>query len=229
MIVVANYKMNLNLKNYKIILKKLNNIQVKDTKLVLCPPFVYLPFFEKNKSWYEIGGQDVSANIVGKCTGQVSANMLKDFNVTHCIVGHSDRREFETNEKIANKVEQLVNNGIIPIICVGEKEKNGEDNLIIEQVRTALSKIKKDAKFYIAYEPVWAIGSGDIATNSYINKKVAIIKKEMKKLGFNQPILYGGSVDEENCQHLKKCNIAGFLVGGLSLNTDKFIDLLRGV
>ncbi len=229
MIVVANYKMNLNLKDYKIVLKHLNNNQVEDTKLILCPPFVYVPFFAKNKTWYALGCQDVSANGKGKCTGQISASMLKDFAVTHCIVGHSDRRAFETNEDIANKVKQLVDNEIIPIICVGENKKDEADALIIEQLRTILSKINAKAEFYIAYEPVWAIGLGETATASYINKKVAIIKKEIKRLGFNNPILYGGSVDEENCINLKKCKVDGFLVGGLSLRTDKLISLLGRV
>ena len=228
MLIVANYKMNLTRKEYKIILNKLNNIEHKDTDLVLCPPFVYLADFKTLKN-ADLGVQDLSCAKVGKHTGQISATMLKDFGVRYAIAGHSERRDFETNEEVALKVKSAVENQIVPIICVGEKNKGNAEEIITEQVTSALAKVEKGDSLIFAYEPVWAIGSGEIPTNAYINKQVGIIKRVCKKYGFSTPILYGGSVDENNVEKLKKSKVNGFLLGGVCLNVDRFIELLRRV
>ncbi len=227
MIVAANFKMNLNLKDYKHFLKNFNTNASKDTEIILCPPFVYLNEFKKLKKDFYLGAQDVSEVAVGRHTGQVSASMLKDFGVEFVIVGHSERRGFELDEQIANKVKQAVDNGIIPIVCVGENVKNQDDAQIINQVNTALSKIENSSNIIIAYEPVWAIGSGEIPSAAYINKKTNLIKKLAKKLGFKIKVLYGGSVDAKYLSQLKKCSLDGYLVGGLSLDVNKFLNFVR--
>lgn len=223
--IVANFKMNLKLADYKQLLKLLKK-EKEDTNLVLCPPFVYLPYFSK-LNYYNLGAQDVSENKCGNSTGQVSAEMLKEFSVSYCIVGHSERRKFETNKQIAAKVMQCVQNGITPILCVGEKHKNSKDEDIIEDLLTAFKQIKSTEKVIVAYEPVWAVGSGEVPTNEYINKKVELIKNTLKSLKLKCPILYGGSVDENNISTLKNCKVDGFLIGGLSLKFEKLLGLRR--
>ena len=227
MIVVANYKMNLLKKDCKKFVSKINNLKKLDTSLVLCPPFVFLPFFSKNIGRFELGAQDLSAYDTGKCTGQISASMLKEFNVNYCIVGHSDRRGHESNAEIANKVKMALTHNIVPIVCVGEKVKDEEESKMLKQIETAVSKVNADEKIIFAYEPVWAIGSGDTPTNEYINNKVLLIKKTAKSFGINPIVLYGGSVDNINCLTLKKCKIDGFLVGSVALNIDNFVDMLE--
>ena len=228
-LIVANYKMNGNKKFYVSAFKKLNNTKVKDTKIVLCPPFVYLDAFKiKNKN-ISLGAQDVSMFINNKSTGQISPLMLKEFNVSYAIVGHSEQRELGlTNEQVANKAKLCINNGITPIVCVGEINKKSDVNFVVEQVKSALSLIEAGDVIF-AYEPLWAIGSGLVPTVDHINKASKIIKDTCNSLGFVPVVLYGGSVDDNNFKELIKSNIDGFLVGGASLNTDKFINLIRGV
>ena len=225
MLIVANYKMNGDSKFYSTLINKLN--KVKDTKLILCPPFVYLPYLSCFTRLFSLGAQDVCCAESGKYTGQVSAEMLKDFKVKYCIVGHSERRGFETNLEVAGKVKECLKQGIMPILCVGESVKDENEEVLVEQLTSALAGVGKDKKAIVAYEPVWAIGSGVVPTNTYINKKVALIKKILKDLGLNLPILYGGSVDEKNCLKLKKCKIDGFFVGGLSLQFEKLLYFRR--
>ena len=133
----------------------------------MCPPFVYMPFFSLKRKNIELGAQDIAQVENKKSTGQINGKMLKDFGVKYCLVGHSEKRAIgETDEMVADKVKYAQEQNIKPIICVGEKTKSAKLDVLIEQVQTALSKAeKKDLIF--AYEPVWAIGTGDTPPIKY--------------------------------------------------------------
>lgn len=228
-LVVANYKMNGDKEFYTFIQKRLNKLNIKDTKIVLCPPFVYLPFFRlKNKS-LSLGAQDIANIQKNKATGQINADMLKEFGVKYAIVGHSERRvNGETDELIAQKVKMACDNGIVPIICVGGKTKTINKDFLQNQVKKAVSGVE-NPQIIFAYEPLWAIGSGLVPTVNNINQAVKIIKEACLSLGFEPTILYGGSVDATNYKELIKADIQGFLVGGTSLKIDEFEKLAKGV
>ncbi len=229
MLVVANYKMNGNKSFHQKQLKTLNKLKVKDTKIVLCPSFVYLPQFKLKNTHIFLGAQDISQVEDNKSTGQVSAEMLKEFGVCYVIIGHSERRKIgETDEQIALKIKNAIEHNIVPIICVGENA--GEKiETIKTQLKAALKFVKSDNNIVIAYEPVWAIGSGKVPTVGDINLAADIIRKQIEKLNLNAQILYGGSVDEKNFVELKMANIDGFLLGKVSRETEKLAKIILGV
>ena len=229
-LLVANYKMNGDLKFYKSVVKNFNKIKVKDTKIVLCPPFVYLSNFKIKNKHVSVGSQDVAGESNKKSTGQTSPSMLKEFGVKYAIIGHSERREIgETDNMIALKVKHVLENEIVPIICVGEQKKSSALDTIIQQVKIALTHVKEKHEIVIAYEPVWAIGSGEVPTNARIKKVVKQILETVKEMGLNAKCLYGGSVSEQNFLELIKTGVDGFLLGGVSRDLDKFGKIIRGV
>lgn len=227
MIFVANYKMNGNIDFYKKVNKIFNKMKVEDT-IVLCPPFVYMPFLKLKNKNIHLGAQDVSGNENKKSTGQLTASMLKEFDVKYCIVGHSERREIgETNEIIADKVKRCHEQNIIPIVCVGEKTKTAKLDILIDQVKIALSKAENKQVIF-AYEPVWAIGSGEIPSVKNINKALKLIKETASEMGFDVKVLYGGSVNLSNHEEVKTSIADGFLMGGVSLKLEEFIKIVKG-
>lgn len=227
-LIVANFKMNGDSEFYRSYIKNINKRLDKDTNFVLCPPFVYLSEFSKLKNKNAIGCQDI-ANIVNtKSTGQISPKMLKEFDVKYAVVGHSERRaNGETDNLIAEKVDVCLSHEISPIICVGEPKKSSKIDYIINQVKIALSKNKNDSVIF-AYEPIWAIGTGDIPTISKINKAIDLIKNTAKEMGANVQVLYGGSVNKENYIDLLNSKADGFLLGGVSLKVDDYIEIVKG-
>ncbi len=228
-LIVANYKMNGDKKFYSSIQSKLNKLKVKDTELVLCPPFLYLSCFKiKNKKIF-LGSQDISNVPKGKSTGQISPLMLKEFDVKYSIIGHSERRSMgENDEIVAQKVKTACDNQITPIICVGESNKTSKLDVLKTQVEQALDLID-DKNVIFAYEPVWAIGTGQIPTIKRINTAIKNIKTTAKTKGFDVKVLYGGSVDEVNYKDLIKADLDGFLLGGISLSVEKFISIVKGI
>lgn len=230
MIIVLNNKSNLN-KNefieYQEELSKLNS----PYDVVLCPTYTNLGLFNLNNIL--LGSQNVSNNNEGAFTGEISAKNLKSYNVKYSLVGHSERRknQKETEKDINEKIKRLLENNIIPILCVGEtmeERENGEVKKIIKtQVQLALAGVSPSdiEKIIIAYEPIWSIGTGNIPkiedillTNNYIREI----------LPYNK-IIYGGSVNEENIDNIKSPEIDGYLLGGLSLKPKQlqtFIDKL---
>ena len=227
MIFVANYKMNGDKSFYKKVNKIFNKLKVEDT-IVLCPPFVYMPFFKLKSKNIHLGAQDVAQNANKKSTGQLNATMLREFDAKYCVVGHSERREIgETDEIVANKVKHCQEQNIIPIICVGEKTKSAKLEVLVEQVKIALSKAENQEVVF-AYEPVWAIGSGKIPSVNKINKAIKLIKKSATEVGFDVKVLYGGSVNISNHKELKTADVDGFLMGGVSLKIDEFIKIVKG-
>ena len=227
MIFVANYKMNGDKNFYSEVNKVMNKLKSKDT-VILCPPFVYMPFLDiKNKNMF-LGSQDVCAVENKKSTGQISAKMLNEFNVDYALIGHSERREIgETDEIVSKKVMLAQENGIIPIVCVGEKTKTSGLDVLKLQVEIALGNAQ-NKEIIFAYEPIWAIGSGEIPTIERINKALNLIKQIAKEKGFDVRVLYGGSVNLSNHNELKTSVADGFLMGGVSLKLDDFCAIVKG-
>lgn len=224
---VANYKMNGDKNFYKKVNKVLNKLKIADT-VVLCPPFVYMPYFNiKNQNIF-VGSQDISSCENKQSTGQISATMLEEFNVKYSIIGHSERRAIgETDKFISQKAKYALEKGIIPIICVGEKKQNSDLDVLIKQVEAALCGVQNN-EIIFAYEPVWAIGSGLQPSVEQINKALEIIKHTAINLGYNVKVLYGGSVNLKTYKDIKTSNAEGFLMGGVSLKLNDFIAIVKG-
>ena len=227
MIFVANYKMNGNKDFYLKVKKNINKEKFKDT-IVLCPPFVYMPYLKIKNKKVSLGAQDLANEENGKSTGQINGEMLKEFDVKYSIVGHSERRELgETNDVVARKIELAQTHGINPIVCVGEKNKTAKLDMLVEQVESALSRaLTNDIIF--AYEPIWAIGSGEIPSLDRINSAINLIKNAASTHGFEVKVLYGGSVNAENYKEIIKTGVDGFLMGGVSLKINDFLRIVKG-
>lgn len=230
MIVALNNKCNLNKNEFISYLKELENINTNH-EMILCPSFLNIALFN-NESNIKLAAQNVSENLNGAHTGEVSAEQLKSFDVEYCIIGHSERRkdQKEANEEIANKMERLIEEGIIPILCVGEtkeeRENSKEKEIIKQELEIAFSKINYEdtKKVIIAYEPIWSIGTGIIPTNEQINDIFKFIKDNYPEI----KVLYGGSANENNIETLKECkDIDGYLLGGLSLKPSKLSEFVN--
>ena len=228
-LVVANFKMNGNEKFYRSYLKKINKLKLSDTEIVLCPPFLYLPFFKiKNKN-IKLGAQDIANQVNNKSTSQISPSMLHEYGVKYIIIGHSERRTlYDNDEIIREKINTAISNNLMPIICVGEKYRNNSIESLCLQVESALRTTPK-GEIIFAYEPLWAIGSGLIPKIERINKAVKFIKDTAVNLGYNIRVLYGGSVSADNYRYLLGADIDGFLCGGVSLKIDEFTDIIKGI
>ena len=227
MIFVANYKMNGDKKFYQKVNRVFNKLKSEDT-VILCPPFVYMSSLKLRNEKVFLGSQDIAGDVNKKSTGQISPKMLKEFDAKYSMVGHSERREIgETDYMISRKVHMAHEFGIIPIVCVGEMNKDDALDILEKQVGIALSKALENEVIF-AYEPVWAIGTGEQPTIKQINKAVKLIKSTAKKCGYNVKVLYGGSVNLTNSVELRKSNVDGFLMGGVSLKLDEFVEIVKG-
>lgn len=214
-LIVGNFKENIvGINEY------LKSLKPNKNNTVVCPNFLEL-FVASKSNNIKFGAQDVSVFNGGSFTGETSAKMLKKFGVEYCIVGHSERRKFinETNAQIKIKIENLLEEQIVPILCVGEYTFLNYDNSINEinyQIKDISSEMRK--KIIVAYEPVWAIGQTKPASNEWIEK----ICNHLKNCGFKN-VLYGGSVDETNSKTILNLpSVNGLLVGRASLNAEQF-------
>lgn len=223
MIVILNNKCNLNKDEFKVYIKDLSEIKTK-IDLVLCPNFLNISEFKSDK--IILGSQNVSAQNSGAFTGEISANILKSYNIKYCIVGHSERRKYqqENYQEINQKIKKLLDSNITPILCIGETKEERDSKrykeVIKEQLLSAIKdlSLENQKKIIIAYEPVWSIGTGLIPTNNQIEEIFNYIKSFL----MTNKILYGGSVNETNVDTLKKINlIDGYLLGALSLQGKK--------
>lgn len=212
-------------------------------KVGICPPFVYLDHIQKllssAASPIELGAQDASSQEEGAFTGQVSSNMLKDLGCNYTIVGHSERRHgcFETPMDVALKVKNVIKDEMTPVVCVGEtlsaREDDQTEQVILSQLTPVLNLgIEAISKMVIAYEPVWAIGTGKTATPEQAQEIHAFIRQEVAKVdqdvAQSLAILYGGSVKPSNALALFQCpDIDGGLIGGASLDEEAFIEICR--
>lgn len=212
-------------------------------KVVLCPPFTALAEVASAIAGTDIllGGQNVYWEEKGAYTGEVSPSMLRDAGCAVVIIGHSERRHFfgETDETVSKKIHAALKAGLKPIVCVGETESQRDrgktDTVIVGQIQNGLANLSREAaaKIIIAYEPVWAIGTGKNATPEQAQEVHALIRNLLAD-AFNRsaasslPILYGGSVKPDNADELlAQPDINGALVGGASLDGDSFEKIVR--
>ena len=179
----------------------------------------------------------------GAYTGEIAPNMLKCINVEYVIIGHSERRQYfaETDETVNKKIKSALKHELNPILCVGEtmkqRELGLEEEVIKQQIIGALEGITKEQaeKIVIAYEPIWAIGTGKVATKDDANNMIKLIRKEIeslydKEVAKNVSILYGGSVNKNNSKELfETSDIDGALVGGASLKVDEFNEIIKSI
>ncbi len=210
-----------------------------DIDVILCPTSVHLSqvaSITESHQHISVGAQDVSAHSQGAYTGEVSAEMIKECGCQYALVGHSERRQYhgETDKQCAFKIEALLNNDITPIYCVGEslqQREAGETNDVVEkQILAVLEKISVNglSRCIIAYEPVWAIGTGKTASPEQAQEVHAHIRMMLaekdKEMSANMQILYGGSVKADNAMILfSQPDIDGGLIGGASLLADDFL------
>lgn len=222
MIIALNNKSNLTKEEFLKYQEDIQKLNFKTSNVILIPSNIYLA--SVNIPNISLGSQNVSMYEMGPHTGEVSASQLRQLGVSYCLVGHSERRkeQHETNIEIRNKIKNLLNKGIIPILCIGEtkEEKNTAHTVIYQELQEALIGLTEEElkKVIIAYEPVWSIGTGLIPTSTEIESIVTKIKETYP----NNLVLYGGSVTLENIEKLTQENaVDGYLLGGLSLQLDK--------
>lgn len=244
-IIIANWKMNLTVPEATVLLSKyLKEINFHFSEVVVCPSFIDIYSASEAVAGSEIalGAQDAYFEDRGSFTGEVSAAQLFGF-VEYCIVGHSERRQLfgETDKTVAKKAAACVRNKITPIICVGEtlhEKEDGLTNLVVAgQVEASLAELTPSevAKSIIAYEPVWAIGTGHVCSAEKaedVAKKIRNLVKVLYGEGVSEGvrIIYGGSLNNKNVhQFLNKNNLDGFLVGGSSLDHEVFAGIVAKV
>ncbi|MCO6545308.1 MAG: triose-phosphate isomerase [Gilliamella sp.] len=243
-LVMGNWKLNGSLDMAKNLVVGIKNELSNDTAcdIAIAPPVIYLDFVKHQlgKSNIILGAQDVGINLSGAFTGEVSVNMLKEIGVTHIIIGHSERRTYhkESDEFIAKKFGVIKEAGLVPVLCIGETEAEneaGQTQFVCAQQIDAVIKTLGVQAFngaVIAYEPVWAIGTGKSATpeqaqavHKFIRDHIA---KQDVKVAQQLIIQYGGSVNEKNAADLfTQPDIDGALVGGASLKADAFAAIVK--
>lgn len=229
-LIVGNFKMNLlkdDINSYIEKIKKYNFSNV-----VYCPSSIYLQQFINNN--LTVGTQDLSAFENGAYTGDISASQLKSIGVKYAIIGHSERRKcYHEKEVLLDKLRLAINEEIIPIYCLGETKEEYDNNLTLDILKKEVDFIFNSdinlEKVILAYEPIWAIGTGLIPTNNEICKVIDYIKEYIyNKYSCDIKILYGGSVNNKNIDELEKINnIDGYLVGGCSINVNDFIEMIN--
>lgn len=241
--IIGNWKMNM-LPNEAInfCIEYTENVKDVNNKLILAVPFVNM-FYANNfvqDTNVQIAAQNMHFENNGAYTGEISASMLKSIGVDYCIIGHSERREYfnETNEILNKKVRQAITNSITPIFCVGENLTENESGNTKEIIRVQIEEGLKDLSNFenidntliVAYEPIWAIGTGKVCDSNFANEITTHIKEVVKEIypDLNVVTLYGGSVTSLNSNEiLSKENIDGVLVGGASLKSDEFTKISK--
>jgi triosephosphate isomerase (TIM) len=248
-IVAGNWKMNKTLEEAGILTSELMGLvadEVKgNVKVVLCTPFPYLYPVKQQlgaNARISVGAQNCSEHDSGAYTGETSVSMLKSMGIPYVIIGHSERRQYfgEDGALLATKVDKVLAQGLTPIFCCGEplevREKGTHEQLVKHQVEESLFHLSAEAiqKVVVAYEPVWAIGTGKTASSQQAQDMHAVIRKHIaSKYGAvaeNISILYGGSVKADNAKELFACaDVDGGLVGGASLKSREFVEIIKGM
>jgi triosephosphate isomerase len=246
-IVAGNWKMNKTLEEgLKLTSEIINMVKDEvrnDAQVVLCPPFISLSSIAKliEGSKIALGAQNCYSKDSGAYTGEVSAEMLKSVGVKYVILGHSERREYfkESNQLLAEKVNVALKNGLTPIFCCGESLDQREKGIHIDFVNSQLTESlfhlsESDfLKIVIAYEPIWAIGTGKTATTEQAQEMHEKIRKHIagkygSKVADETSILYGGSCKPDNAKELFACkDVDGGLIGGASLKSRDFVDIIK--
>ena len=214
-----------------------------ENEVIICVPYIdlFYTLMSIQGTNIKVGAQNMHWEESGAYTGEISGSMLKRLGVEYVIIGHSERRQYfaETDETVNKKIKSALNNELKPIICVGEtleQRENGDTNNIVEtQIELALKDIPSTQidNIIIAYEPIWAIGTGKTATSEDANETIKIIRKKIsilygQEIASRVIIQYGGSVKSTNSEELFKMdNIDGALVGGASLDADEFAKIIN--
>lgn len=248
-LIAGNWKLNNTIEEGTALAKAIDTALAKPCKadVLIAPPFTAIAAIVEalraSNSQIKVAGQDVFWEDSGAFTGAISAPMLKDAGAAYAIVGHSERRQYfhETDETVNKKIRAALKSNLIPIVCVGEtlnERESGNFSVVInKQVRTALQGFTQQEAYNIvvAYEPVWAIGTGKTATALQAEEVHALIRGILKQEFGNDAagqikILYGGSVKPDNSSELlMQENIDGALVGGASLKADQFLGIINSV
>ena len=227
-IIAANWKMN----GSEELMKEFSQLtRSKHNEIIICPPFTLLDSAKTLlPNFIKIGAQNCSEEDRGPFTGEISASMLKEKSVSHVLVGHSERRTLfkETNDVVFKKVRAAIKSKLTPIVCIGEtlseKKANKTLQVIDDQINGSLAKIDPHEQVIVAYEPVWAIGTGLTPDENEIKETHLYIKTKLDQhFNADTPILYGGSANAENCSQIISIdNVGGLLVGGASLKKNDF-------
>ena len=230
---IANWKLN---GDFKFIDQFIDNLKVpKDNSkcIVICPTSIHLDYLRCKKNNFYVGAQNVSEHQDGAFTGEISCNALLDLNIEFCILGHSERRQLfhETNNEVCLKASRVLEHKIIPIVCIGEtleeKENVKTNDVLSKQLEDSIPISSNSDNTIIAYEPVWAIGTGLTPTLEEINTTHEFIKNHNSKFA-NYKILYGGSVKANNAKEIVSLsNVDGALIGGASLKADDFSKIIE--
>ena len=227
-IIAANWKMN----GSEELIKEFSKlVPEKHNDIIICPPFTLLDSAKTLlPSFIKIGAQNCSEKNNGPFTGEISASMLQEKSVTHVLIGHSERRTLfnETDDVIYKKTEAAIRSKLTPIICIGEtlseKKANKTLQVLDSQINGSLARIEPHEQVIVAYEPVWAIGTGLTPDENEIKETHLYIKTKLNQhYNTDIPILYGGSANSENCSQIISIdNVGGLLVGGASLKKHDF-------
>ncbi|MDD5738389.1 MAG: triose-phosphate isomerase [Candidatus Pacebacteria bacterium] len=244
-LIIANWKMNpVSLKEAQKMMAGLKaGLKNSKVEVVVCPPFVYLTSFKFQVLSFKLGAQNCFWENRGAFTGEVSVKMLKDTGVKYVILGHSERRIImgETAGQVNKKIKAVLQSGLVPVVCFGEsleEKQQGKSFVSIEkELKEMLEKISKEnvAKIIFAYEPDWAIGTGNNCSSDDALTMALFVKKIMgevygKKVKESVRVLYGGSIGADNAlSYLENEAISGLLVGGASLNIKKFLDIVENI
>jgi triosephosphate isomerase len=245
LIIAGNWKMNKTVAEALDLVRglKLELANIKEVDMVVCPPFTALSEVSKAilDSSLRLGAQNMSEHNVGAYTGEIAAVMLKEFSVRYVILGHSERRQYqkESDDLISKKAAAVHGASLKPIVCVGEslaEREAGQTNAVLQkQVQGSLAGLTKDqmAETVVAYEPVWAIGTGKTATTAQAQEAHAFIRSLIAKM-FDETVArrvriqYGGSVKPSNARELmSQPDVDGALVGGASLEARSFADIIK--
>ena len=234
---IANWKMFGDLRTLNSldkVIKFSKNIKKNKFRLIYCPPNTLIRPFSKilKKTNIEVGAQNCHHSFdFGAFTGQVNSRMLKSVGAKYVIIGHSENRQLGEDDKVINlKIKSATRAGLKVIFCIGEtlkQKKNKNTNQVLaNQIKNGLKSIKNKSNIIVAYEPVWSIGSGLIPKTEDLKKSIAYIKSKLGSKSIK--VLYGGSVNSNNVDKLKIiAEIDGFLIGGASQNSKKFIDIIK--
>lgn len=240
--------MNLNLTDGQALASEVVNMASDEVpsgvNVVMCTPAIHLGAVSAiigDSKKVSLGAQNISEHASGAYTGDISADMVVSVGAEYVIIGHSERREyhFETNEQLAERVKLAINKGLIPIFCCGEalevRESNGHESFVNKQLEESLFDLSSEdiQKVVIAYEPIWAIGTGvtassDQAQEMHASIRAALASKYEQDVAETISILYGGSMKPSNAQELlAQADVDGGLIGGASLKSRDFIDIAK--
>ena len=236
---IGNWKMFGQLSSIKILKRVnsyLNKVKNNKSKVIFCPPYTLINSFAKQlkKSLISIGAQNCHhESNFGPHTGSINSKMIKNSGAKYVIIGHYENRiRGDTDLLINKKIKASLNNKLKIIFCIGEnrKQKNKRitNKILNKQITIGLKGINKKSEIFVAYEPIWAIGTGLVPNTSNLKKNLKFIQTKLKKILNNYKILYGGSVNHKTVKAISSIgNVDGFLIGGASQSSKKFIDIIK--